>query len=132
MSETTTNPNPPISNSPVTPNPMDIVQSIHLTIRNTKKILFDEEAKCITSINERGRFDILPLHENFISLIQKYIIIYKLNGDKQTMEIDNGVVHVTNNVVHCYINLLTTPATPPSSPPPDREGHGEGNNPINK
>ena len=107
------------NNQPTDPTPpnavplIDASSSIHLTIRNTQKIVFDEIVKSITSINQRGVFDILPLHENFISLIQKYITIHKTNGENQTMEIENGIVYVTKNEVRCYINLLAAPQAQP-------------------
>lgn len=93
--------------------PGDPKRIIHLIIRNTRITLFDGDVKYLTSENDKGKFDVLPLHENFISLIQKYITFYKLDGEKQTMEIPNGVMHVANNAVQCYIDLISAPTPSP-------------------
>jgi hypothetical protein len=116
--ETNTTQPAPTQTPPNTGASVDHSKSLFLTIRNAKKELVNEEVKYVSSINERGKFDILPLHENFISLIQQYITIYKLNGEKQTMEIQNGVMHVNKNEVHCYIDLLTATTNPAPSPTP--------------
>ena|SRR5664279_3063123 len=79
---------------------------VHLIVRNRGKILFDEDIKSITSVNDTGTFDILPLHANFITLIKEYIIVHKLDGTIQKKEINNGVLKVRENLINCYIDIL--------------------------
>ena len=79
---------------------------VHLIVRNRDKILFDEDIKAITSINDKGIFDILPEHANFMSLIQKYILIHKLDGTKQRMDINNGVLKIRGSLINCYVDIL--------------------------
>ena len=43
--------------------------TISVSIKNKKEQLFLGDAMSITSKNERGVFDILPYHVNFITLI---------------------------------------------------------------
>lgn len=95
----------------------DAPLSIHLTIRDPQKVVFDNIVEGITSINKKGVFDVLPLHENFISTIEKYITIHTLKGEKQTINIDNGIIYVSKNEVRCYINLLTAEKPEPGQTP---------------
>ena len=85
-----------------------MTHNLHLTIRNRKRIYFDDDVKSVTSLNDKGIFDILPEHAHFISLIQKNISYHTLNGKKETIAITNGVMRVEDNNVHCYIDLIAT------------------------
>ena len=41
-----------------------------VTIYGLESILFEGKVKALSSVNEMGPFDILPLHINFISVIK--------------------------------------------------------------
>ena len=53
-------------------------QNIMLVIRQRDRVLFEGEVKAFSSFNERGTFDILYSHANFISLIRKNCVIHKI------------------------------------------------------
>ena len=76
-------------------------------VRNRTQILFDEEVKSVSSKNDTGVFDVLPEHSNFISLISSPLTIRKLDGQKKEITFINGLIKVKDNVVHCYIDLLS-------------------------
>jgi F0F1-type ATP synthase epsilon subunit len=82
-------------------------EKIRVTVRNRTQILFNEEAKSVSSKNDTGVFDILPEHSNFISLITSPLIIRKLDGTKQEITFQNGLLKVKENNVHCYIDLIS-------------------------
>lgn len=69
-------------------------------------ILFDDYVKAVTSKNDTGVFDVLPTHSNFISLITSPLILRKLDGQKQEITFNNGIIKVKDNAIHCYIDLL--------------------------
>lgn len=75
---------------------------IHVFLRNRKKVIFEDYARYVTSHNDKGEFDILPSHANFISLIKNKIIIGKVDGDIQTWDIDHGILRVISNKVEIY------------------------------
>jgi F0F1-type ATP synthase epsilon subunit len=82
-------------------------EKFHLTVRNRTQVLFNEEVKSVSSKNDTGVFDILPEHSNFISLITSPLIIRKINGQKQEITFNNGLIKVKENNVHCYIDLIS-------------------------
>lgn len=87
--------------------------SIRVVIRNRENVLFDEEITAISSYNEKGLFDVLPLHANFISIIKEALILHKGGKDKQEMKIDGGVLRVHENQVQIYLGLLSHPPETP-------------------
>lgn len=81
-------------------------ESITLTIRGRLgAIINKEEVFAVSSINPKGLFDILPEHENFISLIKDLIVVHKTRKDKQEIKIDKGVLKVTGNIVNIFLGM---------------------------
>jgi len=80
-------------------------KNISLSIINRQGILFSGKVKAVSSYNEKGLFDILSEHENFISLIYEKIVIHKNDNTKEEVKIDNGVLRVYENNVNIYIGI---------------------------
>ncbi len=83
----------------------DISKVLHVFIRNREKILFDEDVQSISSRNEKGIFDILPLHSNFISLVEQRLILQRMDGTKNEIQLSNGILRVIENRVEVYIGV---------------------------
>jgi len=75
-------------------------------IKNREKILYEGTAKAISAIDERGVFDILPQHSNFISIIKQHIIVHKMDGSQEEFPCREGVLRVESNVVRVYVDIL--------------------------
>lgn len=52
---------------------------LNVKILSPTQTIFDGEAHSVSAVNSTGRFDILPFHANFITLIQKSPIILRVN-----------------------------------------------------
>jgi len=78
---------------------------ILLKIQTREGVSFNDKVKAITSFNEKGIFDVLPKHENFISIIKDKIIIHTTDGKDKEMKIDNGVLKVYENEAHIFLGL---------------------------
>lgn len=81
-----------------------MASTIRVIIKNREKTLFDGELRAISTFNDVGIFDILPNHENFISLIKDKIILHKEGSDKQ-VKIGQGVLKARENKVNIYLDL---------------------------
>ena len=79
---------------------------IDLTIRTREDVLFQGEVSAVSSINEKGRFDVLPFHASFISLIQQKIVIHERNYIQREILIGVGIMHVADNHVKVYLETL--------------------------
>jgi F0F1-type ATP synthase epsilon subunit len=80
------------------------MKKLHVNIKDRGKIYFDGEANAITSYNDIGIFDVLPLHENFISLIKKKIIIHDEINQRE-MKIESGLLKAVGDKISIYIGI---------------------------
>lgn len=78
---------------------------LDLVIRNKQGVLFNGKAEAVSSKNDKGIFDILPQHENFISIIKENIVIHKKINENQEMKIENGILRAYKNKVNIYIGI---------------------------
>ena len=78
---------------------------LKVTIKNKDSEVLEEEVKAVSSFNERGPFDILPLHENFISVVKDKIILHKKDGSAKEMVIERGVLKISENQVSIYLGI---------------------------
>ncbi len=78
---------------------------IFVVIRTKEGIMFKDKVKAVTSYNEKGPFDVLPEHENFISLIDQHLVIHTMDGKENEIKVDNAVIKVYRNEVHIFLGL---------------------------
>lgn len=76
-----------------------------LIVRSKQKVLFQGEVTAISSTNAKGNFDILPGHANFITLIKNTITLFPANGEKQQIDVNNGVLRIFKNTASIYIGV---------------------------
>lgn len=79
--------------------------TLSVKIKTREATMFEGEAKSVTSFNLVGRFDVLPLHSNFISLIQREVIIQKKDGGQEVVPVQDGVMRVSKNKVEIFLGL---------------------------
>lgn len=80
---------------------------INLVIKTREKTVFDGNVKAVSSFNQVGPFDVLPAHANFISLIEKALIIHNTNGTKKEIKFDLALLRVIENKVEVYLGIKT-------------------------
>lgn len=81
------------------------MQELSITIYGLESILYEGKAKAITSVNDKGQFDILPLHSNFISVIKDKLILYERTGSQKEFKLKNGVLKLVNNRASVFLGL---------------------------
>lgn len=81
----------------------DILQ---VRIVSPKQDIFFSPAVSVSSINSAGKFDILPQHANFITLINNSPIVVRLpSGKNVTFKFPLAIIYLVNNQVNIYTNL---------------------------
>lgn len=75
-------------------------------IRDRNTLLFQGEVEAISSFNDKGPFDILPRHANFISIIKKHVIIHLAKEEEKRIELGSGILKVRDNNVEIYLGIL--------------------------
>ena len=78
---------------------------LNVTIRARDGIKFAGQATAVTSMNPRGTFDVLPRHANFICPIEKKLRVQTPDGKWQEFNVENGVLHVTDNNLVVYLGI---------------------------
>lgn len=78
---------------------------LDLVIQSKFGVVYNDKVAAVSSKNDKGIFDILPEHENFISLIKEKIIIHKNLNQNQEMKIENGILRVYKNRVNIYVGI---------------------------
>lgn len=82
---------------------MAINQSLHVRIVSPQQLLLDTQAYAVSSKNLQGRFDILPYHANFITVIENEpIIIRSKIGKPLSFRFPVAIIVNTRNRVNIY------------------------------
>lgn len=78
---------------------------IHLYVRDKEQLLYDDDVLSVTSVNEKGVFDVLPIHTNFISLIKDFLTIRETEGGKKELKFTNAAMRVHQDKIEVYIGI---------------------------
>lgn len=98
---------------------------LRTVVRDTQTIIFDGEVDRISSFNEIGRFDIFPMHANFISIIRQQIVLYNKNQKVKELPVEQAIIKVKQDVVHVFLGIeallvdelsANNKETPPETP----------------
>jgi F0F1-type ATP synthase epsilon subunit len=80
-------------------------KSIKVIVRNTEDVLFDGPVDRISSFNEVGRFDVFPMHANFISIIQKELALYNDHKLVKEMKLEKAIMKVKQDEVNIFLGI---------------------------
>lgn len=94
---------------------------IHVKVINRDQMLFENDVKAVSSINDKGSFDVLPHHANFITLIKNVLVIHKVDGTNVEMKIQSGLLIVHENNLQVFLGIINMAALPTSAPNQPRE-----------
>lgn len=78
---------------------------LKVNIKNKDQTVLEDEIKALSSFNEKGPFDILPLHENFISIIKDKVILHRKDGTSKEIAIERGVLKIIENEIDIYLGV---------------------------
>ena len=84
---------------------MDNNKLLSVTVKGPIKQEFQGEAISVTSLNKVGKFDVLPFHANFITLIREYVIIEQQDKKKITFPLQSGIMKVFEDKVNILIGV---------------------------
>ena len=76
----------------------------HLLVKSREGVVFEGDVTSITSFNEEGKFDALAQHANFISLIQKELMIRDSKGKERRIEVSNALLRIRENSVEVFLS----------------------------
>lgn len=77
----------------------------HLKIVSKEGVLYEGDIKSLTSFNDKGKFDVLATHANFISIIYKKISIVEKNGNLKEIDIQKSLLKNKENNLEIYLGI---------------------------
>jgi F0F1-type ATP synthase epsilon subunit len=80
---------------------------LNVVIRDTENIVFKGDVDRISSFNEVGRFDVYPMHANFISIINQEISLYKSHEKVKEIKIEQAIMKVKQDNVRIFLGIET-------------------------
>lgn len=81
----------------------DLLYTIIYPPNYKKELRFAGYARSFSGVNEKGPFDILPQHENFVSVISGPITILDDKGVRRQFIVENAVVEASGNLVKVFV-----------------------------
>lgn len=82
------------------------MQTLHVQILSPKQTIFYGEALALSSKNSAGKFDILPQHANFITLIENQPIKIFLPEKKSlNFNFPRAIIYTSQNLVKIYTDI---------------------------
>ncbi len=80
-------------------------QILKIKVRDMENVVFEGEADRVSSFNEVGRFDVLKMHANFISIIHKELTVYRNHQIIKQLPLDQAVMKVKKDEVHVFLGV---------------------------
>lgn len=79
--------------------------TLFVSIKSPEGVVFEGNVIALSSYNDNGPFDILPMHANFISIVKNKIIIYENKKTVKEFKLDNAILKASNNNVKVFLGI---------------------------
>jgi F0F1-type ATP synthase epsilon subunit len=86
-------------------NKNDLQNILKVQVVHGDKVLYDGEALSLSSRNEKGRFDVLPFHTNYISLRKDFVLINEIGNKQNQIVIKTGIMRVYENNIQIFLGF---------------------------
>ena len=81
-------------------------QLLNVRIVTPKAIVYEGTALSVSSKNSKGKFDILPQHANFITIVEKSPIIIRTDLKKRLIfNFEVAIISTIKNLVNIYTDI---------------------------
>lgn len=79
--------------------------TLFVSIKSPEGILFEGSAIAVSSFNDDGPFDILPMHANFISIIKKKLVLFETKDKVKEFKVDNAILKASENFIRVFLGI---------------------------
>ena len=82
-------------------------EKIEMTViaRAPFHVYYEGPADSVTALNKVGKFDILPGHADFFSMLDPGEVVIGTPTDQVVFSIHNGIITVRDNEVMLFVNM---------------------------
>ncbi len=78
---------------------------MHVKVYSPFKVYFDGLAQSISAVNDTGPFDILPMHHNFMTLLNPCEVVVRTATTQDKLQINKGIMHVKADQVIVFLDV---------------------------
>jgi F-type H+-transporting ATPase subunit epsilon len=83
-----------------------IGKTLHVQVLSPHGLIWEGEARSVSSTNSQGPFDLLPQHAHFISLIERQpITAVTTEGEVQVFTYQSAVVRLYDDIITIYADI---------------------------
>ena len=80
--------------------------TLQVKVFSPSKIYFDDLAQSVSASNKTGQFDILPLHHNFITLLNPGTVTIKtLKDEIKSIPIEQSLLHAADGKITVFLDV---------------------------
>lgn len=76
-----------------------------VSIRSTDELIWEGSAQSVSSKNSSGKFDVLPGHANFITIVEGDPIVVDDGQKKKEYKYSKAVLYVKRDTVKIYADI---------------------------
>ncbi|MCX6728248.1 MAG: hypothetical protein NTV39_00545 [Candidatus Saccharibacteria bacterium] len=80
-------------------------EKLKVIARAPFNVYYEGDAEAVTATNRVGKFDILPAHADFFSILSPGEIIIETSSEPIVFNVSNGIVTVRDNEVMLFVNI---------------------------
>ena len=70
-----------------------------------EQMAYEGFVKSLTSSNSEGTFDILPMHENFVTVVEGKVVVVDEGGKTRDFEVGKAVIEASNNFIKVFVQF---------------------------
>jgi len=83
----------------------DIDAHLNVIARAPFQKFYEGQARALSATNAVGKFDILPGHADFFSVLTPGEVIIETDAEPVSISIANGIITVRDNAVMLFVNM---------------------------
>ncbi len=79
--------------------------SFQLIIRAREAVIYEGRITYLSSVNDKGKFDVLPEHTNFISLVKDKIVFKEEHGQEREIPVKQALLRVIDDEAKVFLGI---------------------------
>lgn len=81
------------------------VSSLRVIARSPFHLYYDGQARMVSGANKVGKFDVLPGHADFFSVMTPGEVVIDADPEAIAFDITTGIISVRDNEVLLFVNM---------------------------
>ncbi|NCQ54291.1 hypothetical protein COV88_00145 [Candidatus Saccharibacteria bacterium CG11_big_fil_rev_8_21_14_0_20_41_19] len=83
----------------------DSTSRLNVIARAPFNVYYEGPAEAVTAVNKVGKFDVLPGHADFFSILNPGEIIIETATNPVSFNVTNGIITVRDDEVYLFVNI---------------------------